>query len=778
MNQPLSFVAEAAPLSNRGITDCFSSLMHPWQLARGPKMRVNHATTILAILLMCLPSAVASSSELSFLGVTSHPEADGSRAVAIDPSGDYLAVGYNDHTLIMWLENETLIHSIDVSRPVETLEFSNNGALLAIALSGSETEGDAIQLFNMNLMEMTTLQSTANAFPKDIAWSPDDALLAIPNSNNGVDLIRTSTMELERSLSGGHNTDVSCIDFTSNGGHILTGDVSGRLLMWNADGTETSKQWELNSEVSSCGFDPTDTRVASLTVNGQLDTMSFAGGSLQTSSFSSGSSLSWSSNGAYLHFIDDASPPALTSVDSSTFAIVETTHMAHLSTDMAYVENDAGLMHKVYTTTDTQHVASYGHHSNPDGYGLAGADLDGDQIPDVYDDDDDGDAISDTWDNYCQVEGDDCTRIPDEDKIRTVFIRFNETHLVIKDQIYLDIVLSSSIRNMSRISVINDLQLSQSEADLFASAVCGNVAKGVLLAQWDDVITLSEGQLLDGVVSCTVTDGMTLTAQNDYKSHIGFEFQITFNLSSPPSFPHSITLSEQPIATDASLAHLVEMHPIALTVEEKGAQSISWSPWWVVDGELELTLEAKAEEKQPLPMTVLGLLLDYPILFLPIFALIGLLAVGALRTKNSMGMDLDIFDDAADVHEVDLRSAKEKDELTSEAESVQSEEPTEDRPKKSPPTRKKPAEKPQQDHDSDEVTQRPVTRRRTATVKQSREGPITTVKRKRLDDRSVVEQTPKKKATRKKVVTQTSVRKTRRVVTGADKEAEDSPGET
>ncbi len=726
---------------------------------------------------MCLPSAVATSSEISFLGVTSHPGADGSRAVAIDPSGEYLAVGYNDHAAIMWLENETLIQTIEVSRPVETLEFSNDAELLAIALLGSETEGDAIQLFNMNLMEMTTLQSTANAFPKDIAWSPDDTLLAIPNPNNGVDLIRTSTMELERSLSGGHNTDVTCIDFTSNGGHILSGDESGRLLMWNADGTETNKQWELNSEVASCGFDPTDTRVASLTTNGQLDTMSFAGGSLQTSSFTSGSSLSWSSNGAYLHFIDDASPSTLTSVDSSTFDIVEVTHMAHISTDMAYLENGAGLIHKAYATTDTQHVATYGHQVEQNGYGLAGADLDGDQIPDTFDDDDDGDAISDTWDDYCQVEGDDCTRVPDEDSIRSVLIAFNETHLVIKDQIYLDIVLSSSIRNISRISVVDDFRLTESESELFASAVCGNVVEGVLVAQWVDTITLSEGQLLNGSVSCAVTEGMTLTAQNDYKSHIGFEFQITFNLSTPPSFPHSITLREQPIATDASLAHLAEMHPIALTVEEKGAQSISWSPWWVVDGELELTLEAKAEEKQPLPMTVLGLLLDYPILFLPIFALLALVAVGALRTKNSMGMDLDIFDDDADTHEADLDSDEAMDDLRSEAVSIQSEGTKEVRPEKSPPTRKKPIERPQQNHDSDEVAQRPVTRRRTATVKQSREGPITAVKRKRLDDPSMVEPTPKKKATRKKVVSQTPVRKTRRVVTKADKEIEESPSE-
>ena len=726
---------------------------------------------------MCLPSAVATSSEISFLGVTSYPEADGSRAIAIDPSNEYLAVGYNDHATIMWLENETLILSIDLSRPVETMKFSNDGDFLAIALSGSETQNDAIQLYDMSAMEMTALQSTANAFPKEIAWSPDDGLLAIPNSNKGVDLLRTSTMELERSLSGGHNTDVTCIDFTSNGGHILTGDESGRLLMWNADGTETNKQWELNSEVTSCGFDPTDTRIAAITVNGQLDTMSFAGGSLQTSTFTSGSSLSWSSNGAYLHFIDHASPAVLTSVDASNFSVVERTHMAHLSTDMVYVENDAGFIHKAYTTTDTQHVAKYGHHADPDGYGLAGADLDGDRVPDAFDDDDDGDAISDMWDNYCQVEGDDCARIPDEGKIRSVVITFNETHLVIKDQIYLDIVLSSSIRNISRISVVDDLQLSQNEAELFASAVCENVAKGLLVEQWRDVITLSEGQLLNGSVSCAVTEGMILTAQNDYKSHIGFEFQITFNLSATPTFPHTITLSEQPVATDASLAHLAEMHPISLTVEQKGAESTSWSPWWVVDGKLELTLEAKAEEKKPLPMTVLGLLLDYPILFLPLFALIGLLAIGALRTKNSMGMDLGIFADDEDGQEMDEAAANDTGKLTNEEEPVQSETPKDHRLEKTPSMREKSTGMPLDDTDSAEATQRPVSRRRTANVKQSRDGPITTVKRKRLDGRSLVEPTPKKKATRKKVVTQTPVRKTRRVVTKADKDIEDSPSE-
>jgi FtsZ-interacting cell division protein ZipA len=192
---------------------------------------------------------------------------------------------------------------------------------------------------------------------------------------------------------------------------------------------------------------------------------------------------------------------------------------------------------------------------------------------------------------------------------------------------------------------------------------------------------------------------------------------------------------------------------------------------------LELTLEAKAVEKKPLPMTVLGLLLDYPILFLPIIALIGLLSVGALRTKNSMGMDLDIFDDETDDQGIDSLLAEKMEEATVEEETVQSEEHTEDRPKKGAIAGEKHADNSQQDAHSDEMEQRPVSRRRIAPAKQSRDGPITTVKRKRLDNTSAVEPTIKKKATRKRVVTQTPVRKTRRVVTKADKEVEDSPGE-
>lgn len=190
-----------------------------------------------------------------------------------------------------------------------------------------------------------------------------------------------------------------------------------------------------------------------------------------------------------------------------------------------------------------------------------------------------------------------------------------------------------------------------------------------------------------------------------------------------------------------------------------------------------MTLEAKAEEKKPLPMTVLGLLFDYPILFIPILALVALLAVGALRTKNSMGMDLDIFDDEENVEATDIHPTEEIAGTTNEDDQPPSLEHQKVEPVLSQTERDKPGKKPQQEMQPQEGTQPSVVRRRTAKVKQSKDGPITTVKRRRLDNRTFDEPTAKKKATRKKVVTQPPVVKTRRVVTKADKEIEDSPGE-
>ena len=772
MNQPIFF----PELDNSDICDAFTDLFSVLIDSSKPKgshcLGVKSTGCIAFMLLVMLSMPVASSaSTISFTGATTVEATDGSSALTIDSEQKYLASGYDDHMAIMWLENLSLIEIIDVDRPVESLEFSPDGSQLAIAISGSETKVDTIQLFDVQSMTLSAKQQAANARPVDIAWSPDGLLLAVPNANNGIDLIRISDMEIERSLTGEHNTDVTCVGFTSNGGHIISGDESGRMVMWNSDGTPTSKKWEFGNELKACSFDPTDTRIASLTTDGALNTFSFAGGALQSTQFTSGGGMSWSHEGTYIHLTENGDEPRLLTLDASTFEQVEATSMAHQVLDVATIENQFGLIQEFYAATNTLHLAGYGSHSVPEGMGVAGADLDGDGIPDTLDDDDDGDAILDQWDTYCGEIETDCSRSPHEDHIRSLTIQMNATHMTIKDRIKLDIVLSSSIRNMSRISVIEDAQLSVSETDLFARSICANHDETRILEQWKDTLMLSEGQLEGGVVNCAVSEGMTLRAQNDFKTHIGVEYTISFNLSSSPAFPLTVRFEEQTVATDASLTHLAEMHPIHVVLSANGANDVELSPWWTTESPLELTLEERVVKEPTLTQKGVGLFADYPILFVVVLGFLGGGILLVLRTKNTMGMDLNIFDEDDDdepssEEDVAEPSAQIEQETLNEASNVETE--TEHLVDSKTTVR---------DTTSDRSVQ--STKRRKVSPSTTRDGPITTVKRKRLDGGGNPP-VQKRSTSKKRVVkvSETTKRKTRRVVTQADKDEEDtSPSE-
>ena len=743
-------------------------------------MRVKgFAVVCLTALLLTTTMASAASSDISFKGATTVPVADGSSAVAIDGDFTYLASGYDDHMTVMWLDNLTVLTTVELNRPVQTLEFSPDGAMLAIAVSGSETETDSIQLFDMATMTMTTKQQAANARPTNIDWSPDGGLLAVPNSNNGVDLIRVSDMEIERSLTNEHNTDVTCVSFSQNGAHLLTGDGSGRMVMWNVDGTATAKKWELSQEVTSCEFDSSETRIASMTINGNVNTMSFAGGALQNANFEAGGEMSWSNDGSHLHFAVPGATPSVVTIDASTFEVLAATTMAHQILDTAFVENQFGMIEQLYVATNTLHLAVYGQHQSPDGYGEAGADLDGDGVPDTLDSDDDGDAISDEWDTYCTLEDIECSRSPDPEHIRSLTIEMNESHIVIVDRIKLDIILSSLIRNMSRTSVIQDTQLSKSETALFAESVCLNLKEERMIEQWKETLILSEGQLSGGTVACRVSEGMTLTAQNDYKTLIGFEFEVIFNLSSPPAYPLVVTFDEQPGATDASLAHLAEMHPIHVDLSSKGAHSVQWSPWWTTESPLELTLQEKKITPPTLSQKGVDLFANYPVLWLPILAILGIGILGVLRAKNTLGMDLNIFDDDDD--EGPAEKAGESEKETDEPEDERGESNVEPSQIENPvPARTSPSSYREEGDATPSVEDASTkNQRRTRGVATNKEGPITTVKRQRLDQTERKSPAKKRSVSKKKIVSKEATsRKTRRVVTHSDKQNDDSPGES
>ncbi|MBT3476571.1 MAG: hypothetical protein HN458_01320 [Euryarchaeota archaeon] len=723
----------------------------------------------LAIFLVGSVSTVAGQySDIAFVDVTVTPGAEESRTVDINANETYIASGYDGLVAIHSLTNLELVESFAVDGDVLDIKFSPDGSMLAFAMSGSITDTDTIQIIDVDSRTLTAKQSGSNSRSESIQWSPDGHILAVPNSNNGVNLLRTSDMEVERTLNGEHNTKVTCIDFSSLGSYILTGDESGRVVMWTLDGNPTGKQWDHDSKILSCDFDSSDEKLAVLTEQGEMAIWSFSGGALGDRMFEGGARLHWSVDDKQIHVLETGSSQRILTIDSSTFSDVVSVYLAHQGMDFDIVENQFGTRQLAYVATDTGHIAVYGAAVSALGQGESGADLDGDEIPDEYDDDDDGDAIPDARDNNCETFTQACSKNPDVDTIRQISIRFNSTAMVLEDTFTLDTELSSAIRNLSRRSIVTDAQLSEEEAVLFADATCKNMNQNHYLGSWKDAILLSSGQLTDARVECSVDRGMSFIAINDQKTHVAMTYTIYFNISETTDYPLQFTIKSQPKATDASLAQHAELHPIDVTADGSATTEFYYSPWWVSEGALIVTLEEVIVEEPGIVSKVSDAFTNNPVLFVPVLMLVALGVVVLLRTKNAIDLELDMDDEvAADQHENGEFSALEDDEEVQEhQDDVRDENPSE--------------------LDVSEIEERetvedePVrTRRKSVRPNTTSDGPITTVKRRRLDSNvtQTKEVTKRKTAAKKKVVTQapaTKKVKTRRVVTYANKESEEN----
>ena len=720
--------------------------------------------TQICLLMVCIciiPSGAGQYSDIAYIDATMTPSATESQAVDINSNGTYLASAYDGMVAIHNVDTLDLIMAFPVGSDVLDVEFSPDGLSLAYSRSGSTADTDTIQIIDIYTMQLTSKQYGSNSHSDMIQWSPDGTLLAVPNSNNGVDLLRVSDMELERTLNGEHNTRVTCIAFSSQGSYILTGDEAGRLVMWETQGNPTDKVLPFDSEIKACSFDSVDERFAVLTEGGELTTWTFSGGALSEKLLGGGVALNWSSDNSALHVLEDGLYPRILTVDSNNLEISVSIYLAHQALDFAMKENDFGTREMVFVATNTGHIAVYGAMSLPEGYGGNGADLDGDNIPDTSDEDDDGDAISDQMDNNCHSADQSCSKIPNIDTIRGVDISINSTTFVIRDTYTLDAETSSALRNLSRRSLISDIQLSQDETNFLAQTICNNMNENHYVDSWGNVILLSAGQLQDGKVECQIESGMTLTAQNDHETHIAVTYVLTFNLSETMTYPFEFILQSQPSATDTSLAQHAQMHPIDITVQSTNSATIHWSPWWVIEGELTLTLEEQVESEPGLIGTMVQIFISYPILFLPILGLIAAGFIFLIRTRNAIDVGGDDVEDA-EINE-------DHDDIESDSELAEEDEDEDEAPGKS----SRRAVRRKQDIEENKA---PVAKRRKAkSIQYGIDGPITKVKRKRLDSGiSESDSTGEKtRASKRKVVTKPQtdeVVKTRRVVTYSDDE--------
>ena len=698
-------------------------------------MSARFAGLFAAILLATIPIASAVPSGLTYLDSTwSSLDGEGGEIIAMNPNSTILASYHGKEIILFNTSTLERIAAFTFDEDVSAMEFNPNGSMLAINKRSTVQLEETIRLIDIHNLEVLEYSVEADELFRDIAWSIDGSLLAAQGKNGDIEQYNIPTLSKKNTLALVHVVDVTCIDYRSDGQYILTGDESGRWAIWNLEGQMQGPAREFGQGIIDCKFDPDGSDIVLLGEDGNLTSEEYGGSEKKSVFVEGGKEILFSKNGNRMHVsIERPGFNGLNSYDYTTFNEIQNTSFFHRVNEIEFIEDDYSRIQSLFVAASTGEIAVYLRELIPEGYGLAGADLDGDNVPDNIDSDDDGDGIIDDWDDDfgCDApEGTPCSRYPDLDKIRNIEITIGD-EFIIRDQITLPTEDSSNIRNLSRNSIAKDQVISASETQFFADAICQNMDKDDIIFQLRDTIEISSGELGEAVVECSVISGMELVRDGDSTTQITIAITTRFQYQTMVTLPLDINLKEQTLPTDGSIAWLAPAHPVSLTFKGEGVETKTIPLWWN-DGENPASITiTQISVKNPSSVEKLVSWLTNPLAFILYFGILAGAITLLLRRKNTIDFNLDEDEDIEEDNESDIDDVSVENQSNPQYNrDVDKKKNIEDSVKRRRPSRSATRPKKRSFELNDNVAT--VKKRKVATGNLNKEGPIMKTKRKRL----------------------------------------------
>ena len=704
--------------------------------------RIGLLLTLFAI--VSLPFASAVPSGLTYLDSTwSTLEGEGGELIAMHPNGTMLA-SYHGKEIILF--NTTTLEkmgSFSFDEDISAMEFNPNGSLLAINKRSTVHLKESIRIIDINEMQILESSVQADDSFKNIAWSVDGKILAAQGYDGDVEQYRIPSLTLKNTLQEVHVVDVTCIDYRSDGQYLLTGDESGRWAIWDLQGQRQGPYREYGQGLIDCKFSPNGNDMIFLGEDGNFTSREFGQVQKHTMIVDGAKEIIFSGSGNRMHIaVESDDFTGLNTYNYETFDLIQNTTFFHRIEDIEMIEDSSSRLQSLFVAAGTGEIAVYLRELIPFGYNSPGVDLDGDNVPDNLDPDDDGDGVIDDWDDDfgCDApEGTPCSRYPDLDKIRNIEISIGD-EFVVRDQITLPTEDSSHIRNLSRNAIARDQVISASETQLFIDAICQNMDHGDIIDQLRESIELSSGELGDAVVECSVVSGMVLIRDGDSTTQISISITTTFQYSTMVSLPLDISLKEQTLPTDGSIAWLAPAHPISLTFRGDGVETEKIPLWWN-DGETTASITInQVSVKNP---TAVDSLVDYafhPVAFLLYLVMLGGVVTLLLRKQNEIDFSIDDEEDSdeIDFEELDDETEVNEQQTDSEMEAIPEDKtaaaekpkPIEKSTKRNISTKERPIRS--ATNDVVPKSKKVSKRRKVGATDINKEGPITKTKRKRL----------------------------------------------
>ena len=518
----------------------------------------------------------------------------GKNTVEID-SDEHVYTSIGD-TLYKFDTQGEILHQRTFSSEILATSLSPDHARLAVTLRSSTNDDAVFILSTTDLNTLVSSEATAmNA--RLLAWSSNGASVFTNGPDEGLIQLNRETLEIDRTYSGNHTTNLVCFDVSNNAGNILTIDEDGLILLWDTSSEQVMLEFQLLTTIHDCQIDSEGEHFSVSTSENGIRKWTFDGQELKSIDINHAVAFGDSILPNTIVLQVTSPSPAIIVYDVINELNLQEIAMFHQFDDHALIHNEAGSIETIYTNSNAQHVVVYSSHIDRVGVGESGTDTDGDGIPDSLDNDDDGDGIEDNWDLNCQDIGISCELLPDEAFIRSIDLNVNATHLSMKQSFTLNKKNSADIRDLSRLSMDNDVRLIEAEGQLFADSVCANMDVMDANLLLSSMLLVGNASLAFQEMFCSVENGMVLTPANDQVSHIRYSITTVYSLSPEQKLDElDIEVENHRFPASGSITELSEQHPIAISITGDSITTQRYVPWHIQEESVSFTLEVGQED--------------------------------------------------------------------------------------------------------------------------------------------------------------------------------------
>ena len=615
--------------------------MEQWHRCKG--------ISLLAIVLVSLLMPTQATSENTMFYVeTMHIEdaQAGKKTIELDADGNLYASFGN--TLYKFDAMGNLLSEQTFSTEILATSISPDSTRLALTVRGSATGEDSTFILSSGDLSTLVSSSATSSNAHLLDWSDNGASIFTNGPEQGLIQLSRDALEIDKTYSGNHTTSLVCFDVSPTSGHILTIDQDGLILLWNITTEDVVLEFQLVSTIHDCQIGTFEDSFSVSTAENGIRKWTFEGSELKPIEINHVVSFDDPIEPNTVIVQTESPTPMIIVYDTINEVSVQEVSLFHQFDDHVLLFDDTGALEGLYTNSNAMHIVVYSDHVERVGMGDSGTDTDGDGIPDSMDSDDDGDGIEDNWDLNCQDVGISCELLPDEAYIRAIDMRVNETHLVMKQSFTLNKEQSANIRDLSRLSLDNDVRLTESEAQLFADSICSNMNELEVLESLSAFISIGNASIDAEQLICKVEEGMVLTPASDRLSHIRYSISSVYALSPNQNLDQlTLTVNNHRFPSTASITELSEQHPMLITISGESVVEQRYVPWHIQENQVSFTLELVEDEEDEITPQQL---LNSPI-FIGLI-LVGILVIGlAIQwiynqyTKSEYDISLDDDDD-------------------------------------------------------------------------------------------------------------------------------------